>query len=200
MGLMKMALILTLARIFICPIFLVIYLFYARLGIPLHIMPFILLFILILCELSDVFDGIVARKKNEVTELGKILDPMADSIVRLSVLLCFTQGMVGLPMLLVLVFVCRDAVISTLRTLCALHGTALAARASGKLKAILQAIAIFTITLAMVPYTLGLISLVTLRDISFWVVFITAFYTILSGVEYVWTYRGYIKEAWFSVA
>lgn len=192
---MKTALALTLSRIIICPIFLVVYLFYTKMGIPLHVMPFILLFLLLLCELSDIFDGIIARKANQVTQLGKILDPMADSIVRLSVFLCFTQGIVKLPLLLVLVFVCRDAVISTLRTLCALHGTALAARLSGKLKAVFQAIAIFVVTMLMIPYSHGLITLTELRTISFWVVLLTALYTVFSGIEYIWTHRRYIRSA-----
>ncbi len=193
---MKAALILTLSRIVICPIFLVVYLYYGKMGIPLIVMPYILLFLLLVCELSDIFDGVVARRQKQVTELGKILDPMADSIVRISLFLCFTQGIVQLPLLLVLIFVVRDSVISTLRTVCALRGTALAARVSGKLKAVLQAVAIFFILLLMIPYTLGLISLAMVQEISLWVVLVTAIYTVISGVEYIWAYRNYIRQSW----
>lgn len=196
---MRVALLLTLIRIFLCPIFLVVYLFHAKFGISVTALPYFLLFIVILCELSDVFDGVVARKRQEVTQLGKILDPMADSIVRLSVFLSFTQGIIKLPILLVLVFVCRDAVISTLRTLCALRGTALAARVSGKVKAILQAVAIFSILLLMIPFSLGIISLASLQLMSFWIVATTAIYTVLSGFEYMWVYRGYIQDAFVRV-
>ncbi len=196
---MKTALMLTLGRIVICPIFLVIYLFYPQLGISLVAMPYILLALLLVCELSDVFDGVVARRQKQVTELGKILDPMADSIVRLSTFLCFTQGLIRLPLLIVLIFVVRDAVISTLRTLCALRGTALAARPSGKLKAIMQAVAIFFILILMIPYTLGYISLDMLREISLWTVLVTAIYTVISGVEYIWVYRNYIRQSWTNI-
>jgi CDP-diacylglycerol--glycerol-3-phosphate 3-phosphatidyltransferase len=195
----KTALMLTLGRIVICPIFLVIYLFYPQLGISLVAMPYILLALLLVCELSDVFDGVVARRQKQVTELGKILDPMADSIVRLSTFLCFTQGLIRLPLLIVLIFVVRDAVISTLRTLCALRGTALAARPSGKLKAIMQAVAIFFILILMIPYTLGYISLDMLREISLWTVLVTAIYTVISGVEYIWVYRNYIRQSWTNI-
>ncbi len=193
---MKAALILTLGRVFMCPIFLLVYLFYTDIGIPLVVMPYILLFILVLCELSDIFDGVIARRSNQVTELGKILDPMADSIVRLSILLVFTQGIVKLPVLLVLVFVARDAMISTLRTLCALNGIALAARLSGKLKAVLQGIAIFVVVSLMIPYSRDLISLHFFRTACFWTVLLTAGYTLFSGIEYLWTHRRYIKQAW----
>ncbi len=193
---MRGALILTLARLVICPIFLVVYLFYQKMGLSLFSMGIVLLILLTLCELSDAFDGMLARRSNQVTVLGKILDPMADSVVRLSVLLVFTQGLVKLPMLLVLVFVFRDAIISMLRTLCALKGKALAARTSGKLKAILQAIAIYAIVCLMILYSAGWIPLSTMRNASFWIVLVTAFYTIISGIEYLWTCRSYIREAW----
>jgi CDP-diacylglycerol--glycerol-3-phosphate 3-phosphatidyltransferase len=191
----KAALVLTLARIFICPIFLAVYLYYPQMGISLKALPYVLLFLLLLCELSDIFDGVVARKKKQVTQLGKILDPMADSIVRISLFLGFTQGLIKLPLLLVLVFLARDSIISTLRTLCALRGTALAARISGKLKAVIQAIAVFAILLLMIPYTMGVISLEMLQTVSLWIVIATAIYTVASGFEYLWVYRNYIKQS-----
>lgn len=164
-------------------------------GIPFVAVPYLLLFLLLLCELSDIFDGIAARRSKQVTNLGKVLDPMADSIVRTSILLTFTQGVVGLPILLILIFVCRDAVISTLRTLCALGGRALAARWSGKVKAVIQAIAVFAIILLMIPYSLNFIDLESLREWSFYIVLVTALYTIFSGGEYIYVHRLDIKKA-----
>lgn len=193
---MKGALILTLGRLVICPIFLIVYLFYQSFGLTIFSMSIVLLFLLTLCELSDAFDGVLARRSNQVTQLGKILDPMADSIVRISVLLVFTQGIIKLPVLLVLVFVFRDAIISMLRTLCALSGKALAARKSGKLKAILQAVSIYVLVCLMLIHAGGWISLSLLRSASFWVVAVTALYTVISGIEYLWTCRKYIREAW----
>lgn len=193
---MKGALILTLARLVICPVFLVTYLFYGQMGLSVFSMSLVLLFLLTLCELSDAFDGVLARRSNQVTTLGKILDPMADSIVRLSILVVFTRGLINLPVLLVLVFVFRDAIISMLRTLAALSGKALAARKSGKLKAILQAVSIYVLVCLMLVYSGGWISLSTLREVSFWTVVVTAIYTVASGVEYLWTCRDYIRDAW----
>ena len=186
---MKAALILTLGRVVLCPIFLVIYLYYAQLGMPLFAVPYALLVITLICELSDVFDGIIARRKKAVTELGKILDPMADSIVKMSVFLSFTQGPVQLPLLLVLIFVVREAVVGALRTLCALQGVALAARMSGKLKTIFQGIAIFLILILMIPYTLDILPASLLQAISFWIVLPVALYAFGSGVEYIWVHR-----------
>jgi CDP-diacylglycerol---glycerol-3-phosphate 3-phosphatidyltransferase len=188
-------LVLTLSRIALCPIFLSIYLFYEKMNIPLVVLPYILLLFVFILELSDIFDGVIARKTNTVTNLGKIIDPMADSIVRLSVLLTFTQGLIKLPMLLSLVFVFREIIISTLRTLCALNGQALAARLSGKLKAIMQAIAIIFIISLIIPYSLNIISLESLRSISAWTIAVTAVYTIFSGLEYLYIHREDIQAA-----
>ncbi len=80
---MNLPLYLTLSRVLLGPVFMAVYLYYQEMGIPLVWLPFCLIFLAILSELSDLFDGFLARRHNKVTELGKILDPMADSIFRL---------------------------------------------------------------------------------------------------------------------
>ena len=195
---LKLPLFLTIGRIFISPIFLIFYLKYQQLGITLHALPFVLIFLLVLSELSDFFDGFLARRFNLVTELGKILDPMADSITRLTILLTFTQGFIRLPLLLVFAFVYRDAMISTLRTVCAFRGVTLAARTSGKIKAVLQASSIFSILILMIPYAWGGLSLLQLQNISLIIISTAAVYTVFSGGEYIWVNRSYIRQAWQS--
>lgn len=193
---MKLALFLTLIRLVISPFFITIYLFHKQLGISSVVMPLILIGLFILCELTDLFDGIVARYYNSVTDLGKILDPMSDSLVRVTILLGFTQGIVALPLMLVLIFLFRDVMISTLRTLCALKGTALAARATGKLKAVIQAVAISGILVLLVLESQGWIYLDTLQTYSFYIVLATAIYTLFSGIEYLYANRTSIKSSW----
>ena len=192
---MSLALFLTLSRILVGPVFLFVYLYSRELGISLAWLPYILLFLASLSELSDMFDGVLARKHNKVTDLGKLLDPMADSIFRLSVLLAFTQGVIQLPILLVCVFFYRDTIISTLRALCALRGFALAARLSGKIKAVIQATVVFFILILMIPYSIGCLEIVLLRQMSFYAVLTAAIYTLYSGAEYVFANRTYIKKA-----
>jgi CDP-diacylglycerol--glycerol-3-phosphate 3-phosphatidyltransferase len=192
-ALLNLALYLTVGRILLSPVFLGLYLFYQELGISFVYLPFLLLAVVILAELSDLLDGIVARRRNVVTELGKILDPMADSIFRLSFFFALTQGFVKLPLWLVLLFFYRDSVVSLLRTVCALRGIALAARMSGKIKAAVQGtVAILVLTL-MVPYVLGFLSLEEFRSISFYLVLSAALYTVLSGIEYVIANYKHIK-------
>ena len=134
------------------------------------------------------------QMKNVYSDLGKILDPMADSIMRVCVFLTFTQGVVQLPILLIFVFVYRDAVIGTLRTLCALKGHALAARKTGKIKAVIQAVAAFTILILMIPHSLGHISTYTLQTASACVVGFACAYSIYSGTDYIIANRHYLKK------
>lgn len=185
----------TLLRIFISPIFPFLYLERDWLGISLVGLPYILLALLIVSEFSDFFDGVLARSRNEVTDLGKVLDPMADSITHISLFLTFTQGIVQLPLMLVLVFLYRDLFISTLRTLCALKGVALAARFSGKVKAFIQASVAFLIILLMIPYSLGFLSLALFQQISLVATFLAALYTVISIADYIGANWIYIKKA-----
>ncbi len=193
---LKLPLILTMGRIFISPLFLIFYLKYEKLGISFQALPFILMALLALSELSDLFDGYLARKLNLVTELGKILDPMADSITRLTMILTFTQGVIDLPLLLVFVFIYRDTMIGTLRTICALKGRTLAARVSGKIKAVLQALAIFLILVLMMFHSRGFLSIHYLQQTSLLIIFVIAIYTLVSGVEYIYANRFCIKQTW----
>jgi CDP-diacylglycerol--glycerol-3-phosphate 3-phosphatidyltransferase len=186
---------LTLARILLSPLFLVLYLYHEAWGVELRYLPYLLLLLMALSELSDLLDGLLARKKNVVTDLGKVLDPMADSMFRLSVFFTFTQGLIQLPLLLVLLFLYRDTIISTLRTLCALRGVALAARLTGKIKAVIQAAAGFLVLILMIPYSLGIMSLSLLRDASYYIVLAAAAYTLYSGAEYVIANASYIRRA-----
>lgn len=192
---MNVAHVLTFSRILISPIFPLLYLEHEWLGVSLVWMPWILLFLLVLSEWSDFVDGMWARKKNQVTDLGRVLDPMADSITHISLFLTFTQGVVQLPLLLVLVFLYRDLFISTLRTLCALKGVALAARLSGKIKAVMQGVVAALILVLLILYTQGWIMQETVQQLSLFLVSVTALYTAVSVVDYLVSNRFYIRKA-----
>jgi CDP-diacylglycerol--glycerol-3-phosphate 3-phosphatidyltransferase len=192
---MALPIYLTLIRIVMSPVFLIFYLYYEGMGLSATASAIILLVIMAICELTDFFDGFLARKQNIVTPLGKVLDPMADSIFRLSVFFTFTQGAVQLPMLLVLIFFFRDSIISTLRTLCALRGVTLAARLSGKIKAVVQASCGFFILILMIPYAGGCLEISSFQQMCLYATSIAAIYTAVSGIEYIYSNWPYIKKA-----
>lgn len=184
----------TFSRILISPIFLLFYIAHERFGISTGALPYLLLFLLSISELSDACDGYFARKYNQVTDLGKILDPMADSIARISAFLTFTLDPVSLPIPLIFIFLYRDSVVSTLRTICALKGFALAARTSGKIKAVIQGMAAFAILILMIPHSTGDLSTETLHLASTWIVGFAGIYTIFSGIDYIYANRYYILK------
>lgn len=193
-AMLNLPLALTLSRLFLAPLFALIYLSPTAM-VSQNFVPYLLLSVVILSELSDLFDGFLARRYNQVTELGKLLDPMADSIFRLSIFFTLTQGVIQLPILIVLSIFYRDSLIGTLRTVCALRGVALAARTSGKIKAVLQGVVTIAILLLMIPYYAGAVSLEFLQGFSLWSVALVALYTAFSGAEYVYAHRAHIRKA-----
>ena len=88
-------------------------------------------------ELTDMLDGYLARRDNIVTSLGKLLDPLSDSISRF--IYFFAFGYMGLfPIWLVIVLFVRDIIVAYIRTYMSLMGIAMGARFSGKAKALVQ--------------------------------------------------------------
>ncbi len=105
----------------------------------------------LLMELSDLLDGTVARRLGVVSDVGKLLDPAADSFARLSVFLALAThpapggGETWFPAWGVLLLLFRDVGVSFLRQLAATKGVVVAARATGKIKALFQGGAIWVI-------------------------------------------------------
>lgn len=93
-----------------------------------------LLFVLFLViELTDVLDGAVARRRDDVSDLGKILDPFADVVSKVTYFTCLVSvGVVPLWFLLIVLY--REFGIILIRMILYRDGTALAARRAGKIK------------------------------------------------------------------
>ena len=95
-------------------------------------------------ELSDLLDGMVARKTGTASPLGGILDPLADSLARLT--MYFAMALAGwITIAVPLAMTARDIVVAYTRIVQALTGGKTSARTSGKLKAFVQGAGIFII-------------------------------------------------------
>lgn len=88
----------------------------------------------VLMELSDLFDGMAARAANQVSDLGKVFDPFADVVSRLTYFLCFTRSGF-MPVFVFAIILYRELGILFIRMLAVKHGFVMGARAGGKLKA-----------------------------------------------------------------
>jgi CDP-diacylglycerol--glycerol-3-phosphate 3-phosphatidyltransferase len=167
---------------------------HSHIGISSQHLPWILLCILLVVELSDAFDGYLARRLNQVTDVGKIIDPMADSITRISLFLAFTQPPINLSIIWGFILLYRDAWVSLLRTLSAFHGIALGARRSGKIKTILLSTASFLIIGALLLYQNQFIPLENLTTYANFLAGITALYALLTGFEYFYAHRHHLRK------
>lgn len=87
----------------------------------------------IIASITDYYDGKLARKNNEVTNFGKLVDAIADKVLVNSVLIIFAcQGFISAVVPVVITV--RDIVVDAIRMICANNGKVQAAKLSGKIK------------------------------------------------------------------
>ncbi len=144
----------------------------------------ITLSLIIIMELSDLFDGMAARKYSSVSDMGKLFDPFADSIYRLTFFLFFYAG--GLiPLWMFACFFYRDIIVVNLR-LFALNqkNNVFAAKYSGKIKAVIQSGAIFIIVFLQYLTLYHQFNINLAGRISYIIMFITVVTTLFSGLDY----------------
>jgi CDP-diacylglycerol--glycerol-3-phosphate 3-phosphatidyltransferase len=135
---------LTFLRIILAPVFFILYL------LPVYfpsLFPYgagwtvpILWLVAVTAELSDMFDGMAARKHNEVSDFGKFFDPFADTVLQLTGILCFVIDGI-FPAFLFLIVIYREYSILFIRNLMLKKGIAMGARISGKVKTVMYIIA-----------------------------------------------------------
>ena len=128
-------------RLILAPIFLIVYFlpaWFPALG-SLWSVP-VLWVLFVVAELTDLFDGLVARSRNEVSDFGKLFDPFSDTLVRITYFLCFVVDGI-LPAVLLMIVLYREFGILFLRTLMMKLGVAMGARSGGKIKAVTYMIA-----------------------------------------------------------
>ena len=116
----------------------------------------------VIASYTDHLDGKLARKNNQVTDLGKFLDPVADKLLvnTMLIFLCApwifapyaVEQISFIPVWCVIVMVARDIVVDALRFIAAQKGVVIAANIFGKLKTVLQMVAIGAVLLNDFPF------------------------------------------------
>ena len=142
--------------------------------------------LVVVFEITDLIDGLLARRWGQVTDLGKVLDPFADCISRFSVFLCFMLAGYAHIFMVALIFY-RDIIVANIRIAAAMKGTVIQARGSGKIKAVTQAVVILAI---MASVNLFGRDNAELARLSLWAMGALTAVTVWSGVDYV---LGYLK-------
>lgn len=137
-------------------------------------------------SLTDTVDGQLARRMGRVSDFGKFLDPLADKLFVLSVLIVLVQEGLVASWVVVVIF-SRELMITILRSVAASQGHVIAAAPLGKTKTFTQMAAVALLILQR-PYPI----LVPLADLA---VIVAVVFTIGSGVDYLWRFRHLIGPA-----
>jgi CDP-diacylglycerol--glycerol-3-phosphate 3-phosphatidyltransferase len=162
---------LTLFRIFLVP-FLVVVLLTKFSG-----REFVGLGIFLVAAVTDFFDGYIARKRNQTTRMGALLDPIADKLLMSAAFISLVEmDPKHVPAWMVVIIIGREFAVSGLRSIAAQQGVTIAASPLGKGKMISQVIAI---SLLILGYELG--ELRRTGTVALWAVMLFA---LASGLDY----------------
>lgn len=148
----------------------------------------------IIGALSDILDGYLARKRNEITDLGKFLDPIADKLLTTTALLYIANSRTEYTWwwVLILVIISREFIVAAIRMAAASNNVVIAASVYGKIKTTLQMIAI----IAILFNGLGLYHIMGdnahyITDVLF---YISVAATVYSGIDYLWKNKAAILK------
>jgi CDP-diacylglycerol---glycerol-3-phosphate 3-phosphatidyltransferase len=130
----------TLARIFAIPVLV------ALLYVPNRYTNLAAMLLFIAASLTDLVDGVIARRYNLVTTMGKFLDPLADKLLVVSVLIMLVH-LGRAPAWIVILIVGREIAVTGLRAMAVDQGLVIAADKYGKLKTIFQIVALCPLVL-----------------------------------------------------
>ncbi|MFA6141683.1 MAG: CDP-diacylglycerol--glycerol-3-phosphate 3-phosphatidyltransferase [Candidatus Omnitrophota bacterium] len=149
------------------------------------------MFIFLVASLTDVLDGFFAKRNNQITDFGKLMDPIADKVLVLSAFLAFVQlGIVEGWMVVAVVF--REVVITGLRMLALTKGKVIQADGFGKRKTVWQVSVIFLILLFLIfreggsgvfGFWIGSVE-IAYRHAIYALMLITVVFTLSSGISY----------------
>lgn len=143
---MNPANVVTITRMVLIPVFLLVLLadwpgwFHAP-SLIYSLRPWIAAAVFGVLAATDAVDGYLARSRNEVTTFGKFLDPLADKLLVTAALLALVEMRV-VPAWIALVIIAREFIVSGLRMVASAEGTVIAASWYGKVKTVLQIVAI----------------------------------------------------------
>jgi len=135
-----------------------------------------------LAALTDLFDGFLARRRNCVTPLGKLLDPMSDKLLVLTALI-FLLSLDRVPAWAVAVILGREVAVTTLRAVAAAEGMVIAASWPGKIKNLFQLSSTNLLILHHPYFSLDV------HRIGSYLLLVAVVLTVVSGVDYFRRFR-----------
>lgn len=146
-------------------------------------------------SITDFLDGYIARKNHLVTDFGKFMDPLADKCLTTAAFIYMVVDGVCSPIVLAVILF-REFAVAGVRMIAAETGTVIAANMWGKVKTVLQ-------MLTIIFYYFGTAltwgnSVMIGADcvfLSYWLCWLVAIATAISGIKYLWDNRSFINTA-----
>ena len=146
-------------------------------------------------SITDFLDGYIARKNHLVTDFGKFMDPLADKCLTTAAFIYMVVDGVCSPIVLAVILF-REFAVAGVRMIAAETGTVIAANMWGKVKTVLQ-------MLTIIFYYFGTAltwgnSVMMGADcvfLSYWLCWLVAIATAISGIKYLWDNRSFINTA-----
>jgi CDP-diacylglycerol---glycerol-3-phosphate 3-phosphatidyltransferase len=137
-----------------------------------------------IASLTDGLDGYIARSRKSVTTFGKVMDPIADKMLITAALIALVS-LDRLAAWVAMVIVAREFAVSSLRVAAAAEGAIIPASILGKIKTVIQVVAVMALIAAENPHATWVDALVGLMVVA----------TVVSGVDYFLNVRREIEDA-----
>ena len=146
--------------------------------------------IFLVAEITDMLDGMTARRMNLTSDFGKFFDPFADTLLQMTLFLCFVIDGI-FPAVLLLVVMYREFGILFVRNLMMKKGIAMGARMGGKIKTVTYiaaaALALLYASLSRLDAAPALQPAVRIAALA--VFCVSVVFSVLSFLDYVFVYR-----------
>ena len=168
---------------------------------------FLILFVFfVIASYTDHLDGYLARKNNQVTDLGKFLDPVADKLLINSLVIFLAApsvfagyvpnagSVISFNVWCVIILVARDIVVDALRFIAANKGKVIAANIFGKAKTVLEMVAIGAVLLNGFPFRYFDANWPAGLHVADFLVYLATAASLISGIIYVVQNRSVFKE------
>lgn len=151
------------------------------------------LYVVLSC--TDKLDGYLARSRNEITDFGKFLDPIADKLLVFSALLLLLDfGVVSVWTVFIILF--REFLVSALRMVASAAGVVVAADKLGKWKTATTMVSLCGYLLGFMLIALGFdAAAIVILGLSRVLMAVAVVLTVVSGVQYFWNCRSVIFGA-----
>jgi CDP-diacylglycerol--glycerol-3-phosphate 3-phosphatidyltransferase len=156
----------------------------------------------IIASWTDVLDGYLAKKRNEVSDFGKFMDPIADKVLVIAAFLAFVE-MKLIPAWIVVIIVLREFIVTGLRLFALTKGEVIEAEMAGKHKTVSQMVSIYVILISVLLRTVGTLPGGfwgdqpdrIMKNVIFCIMLVTAALTLISGVSFLVKYKKLFAHA-----